>query len=180
MRTATGTIGVPPGYARSMGFSPAQGERVIFSDRPSWKAILSFYLKGIVIAVLVCILASLVGLGFLPVSLIAFVIIGVTVLFGFVKRWSTVYTISDRRLNISRGVFAREIQEARLERIQNISFTQSPLERILGIGNVDFDTASTGDGNLFVFGGVDNPQEVVDQVDAALRSFERNPPGPAL
>jgi uncharacterized membrane protein YdbT with pleckstrin-like domain len=100
-----------------MGFSPAQGERVIFSDRPSWKAILSFYLKGIAIAVLVCILASLVGLRFLPVSLIAFVIIGGTVLFGFVKRWSTVYTISDRRLNISRGVFAREIQEARLERI---------------------------------------------------------------
>lgn len=159
-----------------MSFTPAQGERVIFSDHPSWKAILSFYLKGIGIAVLVGFLASLLNLGFLKVFLIAFVIIGLTAVLGFVKRWATVYTISDRRLNIKRGVFAREIQETRLERIQNVSFTQSALERALGIGSVDFDTASAGDNNLFVFGGVDRPEEVVTQVDEAIRSSQSETP----
>lgn len=159
-----------------MGFNPAQGERVIFSDHPSWKAIIPFYLKGLGLAILAGILASLIGLGFLKVSLIAFVIIGLTALIGFVKRSATMYTISDRRLNIKRGVFAREIQETRLERIQNVYFTQSALERILGVGNVDFDTASAGEGNLFVFGGVDRPEDVVNQVDAAVRSSQSGTP----
>ena len=152
-----------------MGFSPAQGERVIFSGHPSWKAIISFYLKGLGIAVLIGLLAGLIGVGFLRIFLVALIVIGVTALLGFVKRWATVYTISDRRLNIKRGVFAREIQETRLDRIQNVSFTQSALQRMLGIGDVDFDTASASGGNLFVFGGVDRPEEVVNQVDAAVR-----------
>ena len=160
-----------------MGFSPAQGERVIFSDHPSWKAILPFYLKGIGIAVLAGFLASLIGIGFLRVFLIVFVVIGATAVLGFVKRWATVYTISDRRLNIKRGVFAREIQETRLDRIQNVSFTQSALERVLGIGSVDFDTASGSDSNLFVFGGVDSPEEVVGQVDDAIRSGQSRSSG---
>ena len=161
-----------------MVFSPAQGERVIFTDHPSWKAIIPFYLKGLGIAVLAGFLASLIDVGFLRVFVIAFVIIGVTALLGFVKRWATVYTISDRRLNVKRGVFAREIQETRLERIQNVSFTQSSLQRILGIGDVDFDTASAGDGSLFVFGGVDRPEEVVNQVDAAIHAGNRSPGAP--
>lgn len=163
-----------------MGFNPAQGERVIFSDHPSWKAIFPFYLKGLGIAVLAGLLASLVGVGFLRVFLIAFIIIGLTALIGFAKRWATVYTISDRRLNIKRGVFAREIQETRLERIQNVYFTQSALERLLGIGNVDFDTASGAEGNLFVFGGVDRPEDVVEQVDAAVRSNQSGGTDPAV
>lgn len=163
-----------------MGFSPAQGERVLFSDHPSWKAIIPFYLKGLGIAVLAGFLASLIGVGFFRIFLVAFIIIGVTALLGFVKRWATVYTISDRRLNIKRGVFAREIQETRLERIQNVSFTQSALQRVLDVGDVDFDTASAGDDNLFIFGGVDSPAEVVNQVDAAIRAGNSSPdrPGP--
>ena len=152
----------------------------MFSDHPSWKAIIPFYLKGLGLAVVASILASLLGLGFVKVFLIALVIIGLTALIGFVKRSATVYTISDRRLNIKRGVFAREIQETRLERIQNVYFTQSALERMLGIGNVDFDTASASEGNLFVFGGVDRPEEVVNQVDAAVRSSRSGAPDQAL
>ena len=148
---------------------------MIFSGHPSWKAIIPFYLKGLGIAVLAGFLASLIDLGFMRVFLIAFIIIGATALIGFVKRWATVYTISDRRLNIKRGVFAREIQETRLERIQNVSFTQGALQRILGVGDVDFDTASAGDGNLFVFGGVDRPEQVVEQVNAAVHAGTSGP-----
>ena len=159
-----------------MSFTPAPGERVIFSGHPSWKAIISFYLKGIGIAVLFGLLSSLLGLGFLQVFLIVFIVFGITAVLGFVKRWATVYTISDRRLNIKRGVFAREIQETRLDRIQNVSFTQGAVQRLLGIGDVDFDTASTDGSSMFVFGGVDQPQGVVDQVDEAIRTGQTTPP----
>lgn len=162
-----------------MSFTPAPGERVIFSGHPSWKAIIPFYLKGIGIAVLAGLIASLVDLGFFRIFLLVFIVFGITALIGFVKRWATIYTISDRRLNIKRGVFAREIQETRLDRIQNVAFTQGAVQRLLGIGDVDFDTASTGGSNMFVFGGVDRPEDVVAQVDEAIRTGRQTvPAGP--
>ena len=82
--------------------------------------------------------------------------IALTVLIGFVKRVATTYTITDRRLNIKRGIISREIQETRLERVQNVNYRQSVYQRLMQIGDVDFDTAATDDYN-FVFAGVANP-----------------------
>ena len=80
---------------------------------------------------------------------------------------ATVYTITNRRLNIKRGIFARDIQETRLERVQNVNFSQSVFQRMLQVGDVDFDTASSDNENEFVFNGVGDPQEVVTKVDKA-------------
>ena len=45
--------------AVSLNLSP--GEQVIFEGHPSWRAILGFYLKGIVVAVVLGVIAKLVG-----------------------------------------------------------------------------------------------------------------------
>ncbi|MBK5111750.1 MAG: PH domain-containing protein, partial [Thermoleophilia bacterium] len=82
-------------------------------------------------------------------------------------RMATTYTITDRRLNIKRGIFARDIQETRLERVQNVSYSQTVFQRILQVGDVDFDTASSDSENEFVFNGVADPQNVVTEVDRA-------------
>ena len=76
---------------------------------------------------------------------------------GFVRRVATTYTITDRRLNIKRGIASREIQETRLERVQNVNYRQSVYQRLMQIGDVDFDTAATDDYN-FVFVGVADPE----------------------
>jgi uncharacterized membrane protein YdbT with pleckstrin-like domain len=94
------------------------------------------------------------------------VIIGVTVLVGFIKRVATTYTVTNRRLNIKRGLISREIQETRLERVQNVNYQQSAIQRLLQVGDVDFDTAA-GDDYNFIFAGVADPAEVVHQVDEA-------------
>ena len=87
-------------------------------------------------------------------------------LVGFVKRVATTYTITTRRLNIKRGIVSREIQETRLERVQNVNYSQSVYQRIMQIGDVDFDTAATDDYN-FIFYGVADPGGVVHRVDQA-------------
>ncbi|MET0305314.1 MAG: PH domain-containing protein [Solirubrobacterales bacterium] len=148
----------------SLNLSP--GEQVIFQGHPSWRAILGFYLKGIVVAAVIGVIAKLAGAGSATVFLIVLVVIGITVLVGFVKRVATVYTITDRRLNIKRGIVSREVQETRLERVQNVNYRQSVYQRIMQIGDVDFDTAATDDYN-FVFAGVADPTDVVHQVDQA-------------
>src|SRR5690348_3410208 len=131
--------------ASKMSLNLSAGEQAIFEGHPSWRAILGFYLKGILIAAIAGAIAKLVGAGTATVFLIVLVILALTVLIGFVKRVTTTYTITNRRLNIKRGLISREVQETRLERVQNVNFNQSLYQRIMQIGDVDFDTAGTGD-----------------------------------
>jgi uncharacterized membrane protein YdbT with pleckstrin-like domain len=167
----------------SLNLSP--GERVIFQGHPSWRAIIGFYLKGILIAAIAGVLFKLFGAGSGTVFLVVLVIVAGTVLIGFVRRVATTYTITDRRLNIRRGIVSREVQETRLERVQNVNYKQSVYQRLVQVGDVDFDTAA-GDDYNFVFCGVANPGDVVHSVDQATGTGaagthglgEPQPPGP--
>ena len=139
------------------GLNLSAGEQIIFQGHPSWRAILGFYLKGVAIAIVLGVIAKLVGASSADrSSSIVLVVIAVTVLVGFVKRWATTYTITNRRLNIRRGVISREVQETRLERVQNVNYNQSVYQRLMQIGDVDFDTAASGDYD-FIFYGVADP-----------------------
>jgi uncharacterized membrane protein YdbT with pleckstrin-like domain len=156
--------------ARMTSLNLSPGEQVLFEGHPSWRAILGFYLKGVAIAAVVGVVARLFDVSSATVFLIVLVIIGLTILIGFVKRVATTYTITNRRLNIKRGIISREIQETRLERVQNVNYRQSVYQRIMQIGDVDFDTAATDDYN-FVFVGVADPADVVHNVDQATGVF---------
>ena len=59
-------------------------------------------------------------------------------------------------------------QQTRIERVQNVNTSQSFLERVLGVGVVDFDTAGTDDSE-FRFVGIADPGSVVVAVDRAQR-----------
>jgi uncharacterized membrane protein YdbT with pleckstrin-like domain len=152
----------------------AAGEQVIFEGHPSWRAILGFYLKGLLVAAgvgLLVALATRITGDDVNKSLVFFVVLvalALTVLIGFLKRVSTTYTISDRRLHIKRGIISREVQETRLERVQNVNYNQTLYQRIVQVGDVDFDTAGSGDYD-FSFDGVADPEDVVHKVDEAWR-----------
>ena len=168
--------------AMSLNLHP--GERVLFEGHPSWRAILGFYLKGALVAVVLGVIANLID-GGATAFVVILVILALTLLIGFVKRVATTYTITDRRLNIKRGIISKEVQETRLERVQNVNYRQSVYQRLMQIGDVDFDTAASDDYN-FVFAGVANPSDVVEAVDKATGVTsagthglgEAQPPGP--
>jgi uncharacterized membrane protein YdbT with pleckstrin-like domain len=147
----------------SLNLSP--GEQVLFEGHPSWRAILGFYLKGILVAIVLGVIANLVE-GGTTAFVVILVVLAITLLAGFLKRWATTYTITNRRLNIKRGIVSREVQETRLERVQNVNYNQSVYQRLMQIGDVDFDTAASDDYN-FVFAGVADPADVVHAVDQA-------------
>jgi uncharacterized membrane protein YdbT with pleckstrin-like domain len=150
--------------AMSLNLQP--GEQVMFEGHPSWRSIIGFYLKGILIAAAAGVVTKIFGSD-TDVFLVVLVVIVLTVLIGFIKRVATTYTITDRRLHIKRGIISREIQETRLERVQNVNYHQSAYQRIVQIGDVDFDTAASDDYD-FTFNGVADPGEVVQRVDRAV------------
>ena len=146
-----------------MKLSP--GETIIFEGRPSWRSIVGFYMVGLLVAagagVIGAVAASKAAIG---------VAIGVGVLLlvlvaGFLKRFFTRYTITTRRLRVQRGVLRRQIQETRLERLQDHSITQTLLERMLRVGTIDFDTSGEEHADLFRFVGIEDPEGVVNTID---------------
>jgi uncharacterized membrane protein YdbT with pleckstrin-like domain len=145
---------------------------------------MSFYVGGLILAVLV-----LVVLGWLADSwplavVIAAIIAALILIVGYLRRVSTKYLITTQRLRISRGIVRRSVQETRLDRVQNVNYEQSVLDRVFGVGNVDFDTAGTDDSE-FRFEWVNGPEKVVRAVDeaiheaGALRSPTPGSPPPA-
>jgi uncharacterized membrane protein YdbT with pleckstrin-like domain len=145
------------------------GEQVVFEGHPSWRAILGFYLKGILIVGVIAALVALLGGGSDAALITLIVLIGaaIVVLVGFLRRWSTRYTITTRRLNIKHGIISRDVQETKIERVQDVNYRQSLYQRIMQIGDVDFDTAAQDSSGDFVFAGVANPEQVVDRVHHA-------------
>ena len=153
---------------------------MLFEGHPSWRSTLGYYIKGLLAvaaAAAVAALASLIAedevkAGWVVTAgLVAFAVVLVA---GYLKRIATTYTITNRRLHIKRGIVARATQEARLDRVQNVNTDQSALERIIGVGTVDFDTAG-GDDHDFKFDGVADPSEVVQAVDNAQREAAADP-----
>ena len=152
-----------------MAFNLGPGEQIVFEGHPSWRSILDFYLKGIVVTAVLVLLVVLWGntIGD-EVSDSAVIIVllagaAITALAGFLRRVSTRYTITNRRLHVKHGIVSREVQETRLTRVQDVNYSQSVIQRLLRIGDVDFDTASN-DPTDFVFAGVADPADVVQTV----------------
>ena len=151
---------------------PEPGEQVFFHGHPSWRSMLDFYLKGLVVAVIagaIVGIATRIGSHKVDVGLVIVAVLVVYLLVlvvGFVKRIRTTYTISSQRLTIDCGLLSRDLQETRLDRVQNVNYTQTMLERILRIGTVDFDTAAGAEYD-FKFRGVAEPHAIVRTVDRA-------------
>jgi uncharacterized membrane protein YdbT with pleckstrin-like domain len=151
------------------------GEHLIFEGHPSWRSILGFYLQGLVVAVLCGAIAYLaVDLG--VAVLVALAVVVIALVAGYVKRLFTTYTITNHRLHIRRGIVARAEQQTQINRVQNVNTHQSVLQRMLVIGNVNFDTAA-GDDYDFEFSGVADPQDVVDAVHRAQRDADTTTTG---
>jgi uncharacterized membrane protein YdbT with pleckstrin-like domain len=143
------------------------GEQVVFEGRPVWRSILSFYISGLIGAIIIGVIVALVASTGLGVA-VFLVLFAAVVLVGFIKRITTRYTITNQRLRIERGLLSKHVQQTRIERVQNVNTNQTFVSRVLRVGTVDFDTAGTDDSD-FTFIGVGSPHEVVDAVDRAQR-----------
>ncbi len=162
-----------------MALNLSPGEQLVFEGHPSWRSILDFYAKGLLATVVVAGLAALItkiggDLKSGVVVVVALIGVALTLLIGFIRRVTTSYTITNRRLHIRRGIISRTIQETKLDRVQNVNYRQGFFQRILQIGDVDFDTAGGGDYD-FSFTGVAQPEEVVQRIDAAQQAAASDP-----
>jgi len=100
---------------------------------------------------------------------------------NFEKRW---YIATDRSLRVREGVMAVREMTVNFANIQNISISQGPVQRLLGIFDLRVDTAGGGGGktahghnvsqNLHTawFRGIQNANQVRDLIQERLRHLK--------
>jgi len=107
----------------------------------------------------------------------------VLVRLDFDKRW---YVVTDRSLRIREGIFHVREMTVTFANIQNISVSQGPVQRLLGISDLRMDTAGGGGGspqehgsqwqqqNLHTawFRGIDNAHQIRTLIQERLRQHK--------
>jgi len=148
-----------------------EGERVLWQGNPSWKSLLLFYVKWTLISLIpVAVWVGLNAAGsdisttwFAAATAVGLVL---TYVGGWIKRRTTRYLVTDRRIHIRTGLVSRNERTTHVDRVQNVNLRQTILQRMLGIGDVDWDTAGTDAADAdFTFRGVDDPSGLVHAAD---------------
>jgi len=147
---------------------------------------LSFHIKWFIVTLVLCGLLLLVrkagvGIDYFLIGVILVAGIVLTIAYGWIERFFTQYTITTKRLNIRRGILSKTESSTNVDRIQNITVKQSPVDRIMKVGSIDFDTAGDESSDRFSFLGVNNPQDLRERImharDDEKASMQHDPQG---
>ena len=124
---------------------------------------------------------------FLPVPTVILVIVLIWRIFAlalvrldFEKRW---YLVTDRSLRVREGVVNVREMTITFANIQNISISQGPIQRLIGIADLRVDTAGGGPSrgdkkeggeslHTVRFRGVDNANEIRELITERLRGLK--------
>ena len=144
----------------------ADHEKLIFELRPHWVALVpsALWTLGLLVALLLgyrAIDGIVDGDAAGPKSIFAVIITGLWIFFAVVRffKWRfTLFVLTTDRLITRSGVIAKHSKEIPLERINDVTFTQSVVERILGAGDLLLD--SSGDLGPARITAVRKPEEV--------------------
>jgi|GEM_PF-3133546 len=79
------------------------------------------------------------------------------------KIWSKIYALTNKRVIISEGIFSEKFESTTYDKITDMGFTQSFMDKILNIGTISIDTAGT-DQIEITFENVSNPLFIKNKI----------------
>jgi uncharacterized membrane protein YdbT with pleckstrin-like domain len=141
----------------------SSGEEVIRAFRPHWKQLVwPGFVTVVAIAGIVVTLVMAEGT-WLWVGLAAAVVIWLLLAVPpFIDWLYTHYVITNERVIVRRGMIARHGKEIPLEVINDVTFHQSVIERIVGSGDLIIESA--GERGQSRFSDIPDPDEIQSQV----------------
>lgn len=142
----------------------SDGERSVLTLHPHWKtllrpALLLFVVVVIAAALLIAIPPGrLAGPGRIAVGVIAVVLAAAVCAVPFLRWQTTTYRLTTRRLQLRQGILTRSGRDFPLIRISDVSFSQGPIDRLLGCGRLVVESA--GEHGRLVLTEIPDVQEV--------------------
>jgi membrane protein YdbS with pleckstrin-like domain len=148
---STSAVGVPVG-AETLANDrkiPVQQtvEKQLFVVRPSFIPVFVYGIGiGLVILLIMAWMLSIAKGSYLEgvanwIAVFFVLAIFVAIGFGILDRFLIRYTLTTQRLIVERGILGRSKKTIPLQRIQDVSYKQSPVERLLALGDVLVESA---------------------------------------
>ena len=88
---------------------------------------------------------------------------GISLLTSYIRIRSTLYTITNQRVMIERGLVSKSLSEIDLRYVDDTQFAQSAFDRLLGIGNVTI-VSSDKTTPVYVLTGVKDPRSLRETI----------------
>jgi uncharacterized membrane protein YdbT with pleckstrin-like domain len=169
----------PSGMAPLAGApGPVRQEETLWQGTPS-VALLAGHFAGIVLVLVAVPLlahffastmpemdraAGMVRFGWLATAILV-AIQSIALLVAWVRLRSTMYRVTNQRVLVEQGVFSKTVDEIDLRYVDDSTFTQSLVERILGIGSVTL-ISSDKSSPRYVLRSIRDPRGVREMIRA--------------
>jgi uncharacterized membrane protein YdbT with pleckstrin-like domain len=169
----------PVAYAApAAAATPVMAEETLWRGSPSWRVLVGRIVAIILTAILIPVAAGFIAsqtnelemssriakIGWLIVAIAVFWQV-VTFLIVMVRLQSTIYTITNQRVMIERGLLSKSLNEIDLRYIDDTQFFQSIADRLLGIGNVTMISSDRAFPTA-VLQGIAKPREIRELIRA--------------
>jgi uncharacterized membrane protein YdbT with pleckstrin-like domain len=108
--------------------------------------------------------ANLTKAGWVITALVAIAQLG-AILLGYFRLRSTLYTVTNQRVIVERGMWAKSLSEIDLRTIDDTQFFQTVTDRMLGIGNVIL-VSTDKTAPMFVLRSIRDPRTLRETIRA--------------
>lgn len=124
----------------------AENERLVFDLRPHWLALAGPALWTVLTLVAIVWADNVIPddwepTGAIILKVVIFILWFVLAVVPFLRWRFTMFVLTSDRLITRRGIVSKDSKEIPLERINDVAFTQSVLERIFGAGDLMIESA---------------------------------------
>ncbi len=144
-----------------------------YKVRPAWRFQWATILLAIVVLALsiMAVVSSWGSESRSTLFLIIAAIFGVTFVFLCLmivyQHYSWRFAVDDLNIESRKGIIARNVNSIRIMDLRNVNVRQSIIQRLLGIGNVEFSSSGGADVEVVFFGVLD-PMKVKRSIQSTL------------
>jgi len=148
-----------------------ENEKAVFQTTLHWY----FLVIPFLITTLLIILSFYLLLGTTISPILPLIIFSASILYLTYKifeRKFNIWVITDLRLIDEEGVFTVRVKESPVDKINNVTYVQGFIGRMLGFGNVEIQTAA--EQGATVYNGIASPKQLSEALTTVQENYKRN------
>lgn len=151
-----------------------ESEKEIFTISPTLKFVKAGYIGAAVAALMLVALTSALLSNYVSpwLAVLLGLLLFLVPAFYHIRQKFVRYTLTESKLEIDSGFVSRTTRNVPIRRIQDVTVSATPWQRLLGIGDLVIDNASD-DGGKTVLKNIDAPKSHADELLEQMRRLER-------
>ncbi len=139
-------------------------EKIILETKPHWFTL--------VLPFIITLIASIIGIAIGGIGILISIISVCYFIYKITERSNNIWAVTNLRVIDEFGVFSNNTKESPLEKINNVSYSESFVGQIFGYGNVQIQTAAEIGSTTYY--AVENPKELKDTITHMQEEYKNH------